>query len=126
VAFAHNLHECSQRSNDFRSTIKYFTGGLDGLKQNANAAMIDGGQAEKQRLSELFRYSCLSLTASTPVNGLRSAFEKIEKRSQELLAKGVVDLFNDEGADSREGARLIKQLGEAITHYQVSENQIVG
>ena len=66
------------------------------------------------------------LTTSTLTNGLRGALEKIEKRSQELLAKGTTAQFVDKSADSGEVVKLIDQLREAITHYQVSEHCILG
>jgi hypothetical protein len=86
--------------------------------------MTDGDQAEKKRLSELSGYVSQSPATPTLANGLRSALEKIEKRAQELLAKGAAARFIDKSADSGEVARLIEQLREAITHYQVSENWI--
>ena len=95
---------------------------LNGFKKNADAAMVDGDRAEKQRLSELSRYAFLSLTAPTLANGLRSTLEKIEKRSQELLTKGAAVRFASSDADFGEVAGLIEQLREAIAHYQVSEN----
>jgi hypothetical protein len=88
--------------------------------------MADGDQAEKNRLLELSRYASPSLATLSIANGLRSALGKIEKRSQELLAKGTAARFIDKGADSGEVARLLEQLREAVIHYQVSENGIVG
>jgi hypothetical protein len=61
----------------------------------------------------------------TLINGLRSALEGIERRSRDLLAKGTTARFVDKSADSGEVARLVERLREAITHYQVSENQFV-
>ena len=54
-------------------------------------------------------------------NGLHSTLEEIEKRSQELLAKGTAARFVDKAEDSGEVARLIERLREAITYYQVSQ-----
>jgi hypothetical protein len=66
---------------------------------------------------------------ATPVNGLRSALEEIERRSQALLekAKGarLIDkavLFVDKGKDSGEVVKLVERLRDAIAHYQVSED----
>ena len=58
------------------------------------------------------------------VNGLSSALAEIERRSQELLAKGTAARFLDKAGDSGEVAKLIERLREAITHYQVSENYL--
>jgi len=49
-----------------------------------------------------------------------SALEDIEKKSQALLEKGVAARFIDKGEDSKEVARLIERLREAISYYQVS------
>ena len=51
--------------------------------------------------------------------------EEIEKRSQELLAKGIAARFIDKGEDSKEVAGLIERLREAITNYQVGEDLFV-
>ena len=59
------------------------------------------------------------------VNGYRSTLEEIEKRSQVLLAKGVAARFMDKEDDSKEVARLVERLREAIALYQVSEIWIV-
>ena len=58
---------------------------------------------------------------ATPVNGLRSALDEIEKRSQVLLEKGKAARFVDKGRDSGEVVKLVERLREAITRYQVSE-----
>jgi hypothetical protein len=121
-AVTHNLRECSQEFKDVKEKIEDLIPHLNRFKQNANAAATDGDQAEKERRSELSRCACQSLTTPALVDGIRSALERIEKRSQELLAKGVAARFIDKGADSGEVARLIEHLREAITHYQVSEN----
>ena len=56
------------------------------------------------------------------VDGLFSTLAEIERRSQELLAKGRVARFVDKARDSGEVAKLIERLREAVIHYQVSEN----
>ena len=69
---------------------------------------------------------------ATPVNGLRSTLEEIEKRSQALLEKAkaprFVDkavLFIDKGRDSGEVVKLVERLRDAITRYQVSEGRFI-
>ena len=126
TAVAHNSRERSQQFEDVREKIEDLIPHLNRFKQNADAAMTDGDQAEKKRLSELSRY--VSQPPATPAlaNSLCSALEKIEKRSQELLSKGAAARFIDKNADSGEMVKLIEQLRETITHYQVSENWIVG
>ena len=84
--------------------------------------MADGDQAEKQRRLELSRYARRSLTLPILVNGILSALEEIDRRSRALLEKGIATRFVDKGEDSKEVARLVERLREAITHYQVSEN----
>ena len=59
---------------------------------------------------------------TTPVNGLRSALEEIEQRSQALLEKGKAARFVDKGRDSGEVVTLVERLRDAITRYQVSED----
>ena len=88
--------------------------------------MADGDQAEKNGLLELSRYASLSLATLALANGPRSALGNIEKRSQESLAKSTTARFIDKGADSGEAARLLEQLREAVIHYQVSGNGIIG
>ena len=51
--------------------------------------------------------------------------EEIERQSQELLAKSTAVRFVDKAGDSGEVVKLVERLGEAITHYQVSENLFV-
>ena len=58
------------------------------------------------------------------VNGHRSTLEEIEKRSQVLLEKGVPARFMDK-EDSKEVAKLVERLREAIALYQVSESWII-
>jgi len=87
--------------------------------------MVDGDQAEEKRRLELSRYAPRLLATFALTSGLCSVLEEIENRSQALLAKGNAARFLDKGEDSKEVAKLIKQLQEAITHYQVSEDWIV-
>ena len=85
-------------------------------------------QAEGGRRSELCRYAQITdcpVRQLTLVDGLCSALEKIERRSRVLLGKHTAARFVDKGEDSKEVARLIDCLREAITHYQVGENRIV-
>jgi hypothetical protein len=126
ITVAPNSHERSQQFEDVKEKIEDLIPHLNRFKQNADAAMANGDQAEKQRLSELSRYTYQSSAIPTLANGLRSALDKIKKRSQELLAKGAAARFIDKNADSGEVTRLIEQLREAITHYQVSEDWIAG
>ena len=58
-------------------------------------------------------------------NRLDSVLGEIERRSWELLAKNAGARFVDKAGDSGEVVRLVEQLGEAITYYQVSENWFV-
>jgi hypothetical protein len=122
VAVARDLHVCSQEFKDIRENIEDLIPHLKRFKQYANAAIFDGDQAEKKRRSELSRYARRLLATHALVDGLRSALKEIEKRSRDLLAKGTVARFADKDADSREVARLVERLREAIIHYQVSEN----
>jgi hypothetical protein len=122
VTVAHNLHEHSQQFEDVKEKIEDLIPHLTRFKQHANAVMSDGDQAEEKRRSELFRYARQLLITHTLVNGLRSALGEIEKRSQDLLAKGRAARFVDKSADSGEVARLVERLREAVTHYQVSES----
>ena len=50
---------------------------------------------------------------------------EIEKRSQALLEKGGAARFVDKGGDSGEVMKLVEQLRDAITRYQVSEDRFV-
>ena len=95
------------------------------LKQNVTvtAADVDGG--ENRRRLELTRYAPQLFTIHLYVNGHRSTLEEIEKRSQVLLEKGVAARFMDKEDDSKEVARLVERLREAIALYQVSEIWIV-
>jgi len=58
----------------------------------------------------------------TLVNSPLSVLEEIEKRSQALLEKGKVARFVNKGRDSREVVKLVEQLRDAITRYQVSKD----
>ena len=115
-----------QQSEDVKEKIEDLIPRLARFKQNADAAIIDGDPAEERRRSELTRYAHRSLPPSIPrQRSSRSALEDIEGRSQALLAKGIAARFIDKGEDSKEVARLIKRLREAISHYQVSGNRII-
>ena len=74
-----------------------------------------------RRRTELTRYARRLLALPALANGLHSTLEEIEKRSQELLAKGTATRFVDKAGDSGEVVRLIERLRQAITHYQVSQ-----
>ena len=82
------------------------------------AADVDGW--ENRRRLELTRYATQLFTINVYVNGHRSTLEEIEKQSQVLLKKGVAVRFMDKENDSKEVARLIEHLREAIALYQVS------
>ena len=60
---------------------------LNRLKQNVNAGMVDGDEAEAKRRSELFRYARRLLAMPAFVNSLCSTLDEIEKRSRALLEK---------------------------------------
>ena len=89
----------------------------------ATAADIDGG--ENLRRLELTRYATQLFTIYVYTNGHRSTLEEIEKGSQVLLEKGVPARFIDKEGDSKEVAKLVKRLREAIALYQVSGIWIV-
>jgi len=82
----------------------------------------------KQRNSDAQNYPGMladhSLHFPLP-NELLSALEEIEKCSRVLLEKGATARVVDKDEDSKEAVRLIEQLREAITHYQVSEHCIL-
>ncbi|KAF9645055.1 hypothetical protein BDM02DRAFT_3173723, partial [Thelephora ganbajun] len=90
------------------------------LKQNITTTS-DGDREEVGRRKELTRCPHRLPTASTLVDGLRSALKEIEERSQELLAKSTAARFLDR--DSGEVTRLVERLREAITHYHVSRKR---
>ncbi|KAF9645039.1 hypothetical protein BDM02DRAFT_3120843, partial [Thelephora ganbajun] len=79
---------------------------LDRFKQNITTATIDEDPEGTERRKEL-----------------TSALEEIEERSQELLARGMAAQFLDK--DSGEVARLLEWLREAITHYQILQQQAI-
>jgi len=118
-----------QHCEDVKEKIEEFVPLLKRFKQNFTAAASGGDQAEEQRRSELSGYLCLPIIQyseySTLANGLVRALEEIEKRSRALLEKSTAARFVDKGEDSKVVARLIEQLREAITHYQVSEGCFV-
>jgi hypothetical protein len=122
IAVAQNLRERPQQFKDVKEKIEDLIPHLNRLKQNGNSTVSGGDQAEKKRRSEFFRYARRSLTAPTLANDLRSALQEIEKRSRDLLAKGMAARFVDKDADSREVARLVERLREAVIHYQVNED----
>ena len=95
------------------------------LDQNATAATVDADGGEKQRRSEFSRCAPQLFTIHVYFNGHRSTLEEIEKRSQVLLKKGVAARFMDKENDSKEVARLVERLREAIALYQVSWSWIV-
>ena len=98
---------------------------LERLRKNIAVTTDGRDQAEERRRSELSRCVRRSLILTTLVNGPPSALEEIEKRSQVLLEKGTGGRFLDKGGDSKEVAKLVERLREAITHYQVSERCLV-
>ncbi|KAF9649808.1 hypothetical protein BDM02DRAFT_3186020 [Thelephora ganbajun] len=98
---------------------------LDRFKRNITTIPVDGDPKETGRRQELTRYAHRLLTTPTLVNDLRRALEEIEERSQEFLAKGAVTWSTDREGDSREVAKLVEQLQEAVTHYQISQQQAI-
>ena len=68
------------------------------------------------------RYARQLFALPALIDRLFSTLAEIERRSQELLAKGTAARFVDKAGDSGEVAKLIERLREAIIHYQVSEN----
>ena len=95
------------------------------LKQNVTATTADVDGGENRRHSELSRYAPQLFTMHVYANDHRSALKEIEKRSQVLLEKGVAARFMDKEDDSKEVARLVERLREAIALYQVSGIWIV-
>ena len=87
-------------------------------------AFVDGDQAEKKRRLQFSR--CVRHNSSQcPCQRPRSALEEIEEQSQALLVKGSATRFIDKGEDSKQVARLIERLREAVSHYQVSECRVI-
>ena len=105
----------------FRS-IEGLTPQLERLNQVITTTTIDGDPEETNRRTELTRYIRRLFVLSALVDGLFSTLAEIERRSQELLAKGTAARFVDKARDSGEVAKLIERLREAVIHYQVSEN----
>ena len=117
----HNLHEHSQQFEDVRDKIEDLIPLLAKLKQNVTATAADADGGENRRRSELSRYALQLFTIHVYANVRRSTLEEIEKRSQALLEKGVLARFMDKENDSKEVARLVERLREAIALYQVRE-----
>ncbi|KAF9645175.1 hypothetical protein BDM02DRAFT_3263101, partial [Thelephora ganbajun] len=92
---------------DVKDKIKDLKPQLDRFKQNITTP-VDGDPEETKRRKEL-----------------TSTLEEIEKRSQELLVEGTVTRFVGKESDSGEVARLVQRLQEAITHYQISQQQAI-
>ena len=96
------------------------------FKKAITTTTVDGDPEETRRRTELTRYVDRSLVLRPSLaNCLDSVLEEIERQSQELLAKSTAARFVDKAEDSGEVVRLVERLGEAITHYQVSENWFV-
>ncbi|KAF9645142.1 hypothetical protein BDM02DRAFT_3271916 [Thelephora ganbajun] len=91
-----------------KDEIRVLTPQLDRLRQNITTTTAEGDPEETGRREEL-----------------TSTLEEIEKRSRELLAKGTVTQFVNKKGDSREVAKLVERLGEAIAHYRASEKSFV-
>ena len=89
------------------------------------AIAVDADGRENRRRSDLSRYAPQLFTIHVYANGHHSTLEEIEKRSRVLLRKGVPARFMDKEDNSKEVARLIERLREAIALYQVSESWIV-
>ncbi|KAF9649800.1 hypothetical protein BDM02DRAFT_3166192, partial [Thelephora ganbajun] len=101
------IKHCEQ-SEDVKDKIKDLKPQLDRFKQTIITTPVDGDPEETGRRKEL-----------------TSALEEIEKRSQELLAKGTVTRFADKEGNSREVGKLVERLQEAISRYQISHQQAV-
>ena len=115
------LHEHSQQFGDVTDKTEGLIPLLEKLKQNATATAADADGGENWRHSALSRYAPQLFTIQVYANDHRSALKEIEKRSQVLLEKGVPARFIDKEDDSKEVARLVERLREAIALYQVSE-----
>ncbi|KAF9649817.1 hypothetical protein BDM02DRAFT_3260180 [Thelephora ganbajun] len=81
---------------------------LDRFRQNITTTPVDGDPEETGRRQQL-----------------TGALEEIEKRSQELLVKGMVTRFTDKEGDSGEVAKLVEWLQGAVTRYQMSQQQAI-
>ena len=86
---------------------------------------IDGDPEETRRRTELTRYIDRSLALPGLADTLYSVLEEIERGSRELLAKTTAARLVEKAGDSREVAKLVERLRDAITHYQVSESRFV-
>ena len=71
-----------------------------------------------KRHVELTRYAHRLLDLSALTNDLYRTLEEVEKRSRQLREEG-------KAGDSGEVVKLIEQLQEAITHYQVSRDFLI-
>ena len=111
-----------QEFKDVKEKIEGLKPQLERLKRSIATTTIDGDPEETGRRAELTRSDCQSISPSALPNDLRSVLEEIEKRSQELMAKGTATRFVDKAGDSGEVAKLVEQLREGIAHYQVGEN----
>ncbi|KAF9652211.1 hypothetical protein BDM02DRAFT_3161863 [Thelephora ganbajun] len=100
------LIEHYEQFEDVEDKIKDLKPQLDRFKQNITTTPVGGDPEETGRRKEL-----------------TSALEEIEERSRELLAKGTAARFADK--DSGEVAGLVERLREAITHYQISQQQVI-
>jgi len=78
----------------------------------------------KRRRSDSQKYlgALTSYLYRHPYQRPHSALEEIEKRSRAMLAKSAATRFIDKGEDSKEVARLIEELRDVLSHYQVSGN----
>ena len=115
------LTRTSQKFKDVKDKIEGLGPQLDRLKLNITTTTIDGDPEETRRRTELTRCARRLSSLLALTNDAHSVLEEIEKRSQEMLAKGKATRFVDKAADSGEVVRLIERLQEAITHYQVRE-----
>ena len=111
-----------QEYKDVKERIQGLRPQLYRLKQVITTTTIDGDPEETDRRSQLTRYAPRLSALPALANDLFSALAEIERRSQELLAKGTTVRFLDKAGDSGEVTKLIERLREAITHYQASEN----
>ena len=104
--------------------IKALKPQLDGFKKAITTTTVNG-DLETQRRTKLTRYVGQSLVLLGLANHLDSELEEIERGSRELLAKTTATWLMEKAGDSREVAKLVERLRDAITHYQVSESRFV-
>ena len=71
-----------------------------------------------KRHVELTRYAHRLFDLSALTNDLYRTLEEVEKRSRQLREEG-------KAGDSGEVVKLVEQLQEAITHYQVSRDFLI-